>query len=101
MLDGTSLNRAHLVNKGNLWICSVNRVHLVKIGKSLWVTIYWAGPTNEGFSCFGILSSIELFVGSIQFKRWILNILSQVSKITWQYVRYKYKVKLRIEWVEQ
>ena len=41
-----------------------------------WVSIYQVGSANKGFSVFGILSSIEFFVGSSQFRRWILIILS-------------------------
>ena len=75
MLDGTSVNQAYSVTKGTLWIYSADRVHLVNIGKYLWVSIYRAGSANEGFSCFGILRSIELFVGSSRLRRWILIIL--------------------------
>ena len=79
MLDGTNFIWAHLVIKGTLWICSVNWVHLVNIGKSLWVSIYWVGLANEGFSCFGIPSSIKLFFGSNWLIRWILIVLSYVQ----------------------
>ena len=75
MLDGTNVNRAHSITKGTLWICSVNPVHLVNTGKSLWVSIYQVGSANEEFSCFGILSLIVLFVGSSRLRRWILIIL--------------------------
>ena len=44
-----------------------------------WVSIYQVGSANEGFSYFEILSSIELFVGSSQFRRWILIILGCIQ----------------------
>ena len=33
-LDGTSVNRAHLITKESLKICSINQAHLVNVGKS-------------------------------------------------------------------
>ena len=79
ILDRTNVNQAHSVTKGMLWICNVNQVHLVNTWKSLWVSIYRVGLANEGFSCFGILSLIEFFVGSSQMRRWILIILSCIQ----------------------
>ena len=79
MLDGTSVNQAHSITKGTLWIWDINQVHLVNIGKSLWFSIYRERSTNEGFSCFSKLSSIELFAGSRWLRRWILIILSCIQ----------------------
>ena len=35
---------------------------------NLWVSVYQAGLANEGFSCFGILSLMDLFFGSSQMR---------------------------------
>ena len=43
------------------------------------VSDYQARLANKGFSCFGILSSIELFVGSIRLRRTILIMLSYIQ----------------------
>ena len=79
ILDVTNINRAHLVTKGTLWIWNVNQVHLVNIEKKNWVSVYREKSANEGFSNFGILSSIDLVVGSSRLGRWILSILSCIQ----------------------
>ena len=36
---------------------------------------YWARSANKGFSCFGILSLMNLSISTIQLRRWIIIVL--------------------------
>ena len=90
-----SVNQAHSVTKENSqnlvstkfthetkkvgMKTSVNRAHLVDEGKSIMGSVYWVELANKGFSCFGILSSINLLVGFSRLRRWILSILSCIQ----------------------
>ena len=48
---------------------SVNQAHLINEGKYILVSVYQVSSDKKIFSCFGILSEMNLLVGSSQLRR--------------------------------
>ena len=43
------------------------------------VSVYQVGSANKGFSCFGILSLLDLFFGSSQLRKWRIIVISYIQ----------------------